>query len=279
MTLSCTTLGSSTILKRFVITSIAAVLIGFTAVGSSWGQDAAELDSLKSEIETLKAGQAAIQRDLTEIKRLLLRGMSARAAPQAPSFQPVDLAIDSATILGDESARVALIEFTDYQCPYCRRHSLSTKPQLVRDFVDTGKVRYVVREFPIVSIHPHAFEASQAALCAGDQGKYWEMGTALFNNQGRLKPDDLRVHASDLGLKAAEFEACLEEGKYADRVSKDMEIGMAVGIRGTPSFLLGLADPNDPTKVKATKFLKGAQSYLAFKRAIEELLAEAAKSS
>ncbi len=141
------------------------------------------------------------------------------------------------------------------------------------------KLRYVVREFPIESIHPYAFKAAEAALCAGDQDKYWDMADLFFRNQRQLGPERLMAHAERLSLDMASFKECFGSEKYAGRVRQDTSDGKAAGVRGTPSFFLGLTDPDDPSKFTATTMLRGAQSYAAFKKAIDGLLAESAKGN
>ncbi len=174
---------------------------------------------------------------------------------------------------------MTLVEFTDYQCPFCRRHSAQTKPQLVKDYVDTGKLRYVLREFPLAQIHPLATTAAEAALCAGDQGQYWAMNELFFADQRKLAPEDLKAHAEGLGLDVAGFSECLDGGKYAQRIQQDLADGIKAGVRGTPTFFLGLTDPTDATKIRVTKTIRGTQPYALFKQAIDELVAEAAKGS
>jgi protein-disulfide isomerase len=143
-------------------------------------------------------------------------------------------------------------------------------PQIEKEYIQTGKVRYVQRDFPIESIHKDAFKAAEAARCAGDQGKYWEMHDRLFANQQALGLKDLPQHAEALGLDASRFQQCVESGKYASAVRKDLADGQAAGVTGTPTFFLGLSDPNSST-VKVLRTLIGAQSYGTFKEAIDSL--------
>ncbi len=224
----------------------------------------------------------ATQRRFASGERHTAAHPRARATPSraaTPEFKPQDLTIVDAPYLGQPDAVVTLIEFTDYQCPFCRRHNTQTKPQLIKDYVETGKLKYVLREFPLAQIHPQATKAAEAALCAGDQDKYWDMNALFFANQRKLKPTDLLAYAGDLGLDMARFSACLDDGKHAKRVQSDLQAGIKAGVRGTPSFFLGLTDPSDSTKIKATKVLRGAQPYSVFKQAIDQLIAESEKRS
>ena len=123
---------------------------------------------------------------------------------------------------------------------------------------------------PLERIHPLAFKASEATHCAEDQGKYWEMHARLFENQKALEP--WSGHAEALGLDVAAFDSCMSSGKYAEAVRKDMAVAQQAGATGTPSFVLALTDPDDPTKVEGLVFLRGAQPFPAFKSAIDNAL-------
>lgn len=147
-------------------------------------------------------------------------------------------------------------------------------PEIEKEYVNTGKVKYIFKDFPLV-MHKNAFKASEASLCAGDQGKFWEMHDRLFANQTALSPDDLLKHAESVGLDMAKFKECLDSGKFADEIKKDMAEAQKAGITGTPAFLLGFIEPDG--KVKAVKKISGAQPYSAFKEAIEELLKSSKK--
>ncbi len=200
-----------------------------------------------------------------------------RGGPLRPAergFQPVTLQVNGAPAQGDLGAPVVLIEFTDYQCPFCRRHSNTVLAQLEQSYVATGKLRYVVREFPIGSLHPQAPKAAEAALCAGDHGRYWEMHNLLFRNTNLLDPASLVLHATSLGIDRASFETCVGTAKYAEQVRANYDLGTKAGVRGTPSFFLGLVDPSDPNKVRATQIISGAQPFETFQRAIDALLTE-----
>ncbi len=254
----------------------AMVLSGAPAALAQSGDD---IQALRAEIAALKAGQAAMRKDLAEIKQILLRATGgARGRPEA-AFKPLDLTIAGSPSLGKPDAAVVLVEFTDYQCPFCRRHSAQTKPRLIKDYVETGKLKYVLREFPLATIHPQATKAAEAALCAGDQGKYWEISSIFFANQRKLSLPELKTYAKDLELDTARFNGCLDGAKYAEQVARDLKDGANGGVRGTPSFFLGVSDPNDPGKFRATRMLRGAQPYGAFKQAIDQLIAESEKRS
>lgn len=256
-------------------------LIALASVQPGWAQSTDDFEALKEEIETLKEGQAQMQKDLAAIRKILEdaieRRAQARAQAQPKPFEPTELTIGASAVLGEATAPVTLIEYSDYQCPYCQRHFSNVMPDLVKDYVETGKLRYVMREFPIESIHPQAMKASVAALCAKDQGRYWEMHDLIFGNQRQVSADDLKAHGKTLGLDSASFDDCLESDKYIEQIRNDLQEGQKLGVRGTPSFVIGTTDPQDPDKVTATKFIRGAQPLTAFKQAIDELLAAGAE--
>lgn len=144
-------------------------------------------------------------------------------------------------------------------------------PQIERDYIATGKVKYVLRDFPLEGIHKDAFKAGEAAHCAGDQGKFWEMHARLFADQGALGPSDLVQRAQALGLDVPAFQRCLESGKYAARIRKDLVDGQRAGVSGTPTFFLGLSEPNN-REVRVVRMIRGALPYASFKDAIDSLL-------
>ena len=175
-------------------------------------------------------------------------------------------------VRGARDAGLTLVEFTDYQCPYCSRHVRETLPQIEKAYVDTGKLRYATLDLPLERIHDLAFKAAEATHCAGQQGRYWEMHDRLFEHQEALEP--WSDHAVALGLDGALFDGCLASGRFANAVKRDMAEAAKIGFDGTPSFLLGLTDPNDPTKVKGLTSIEGAQPFATFEAAIDEALAE-----
>jgi protein-disulfide isomerase len=226
-----------------------------------------EIGSLRSDIEALKAGQKAIRDDLQSIKNML-RPQS----PPRPALQNVTVSFDGDPYRGDKNAPVTVVEFSDYQCPFCGRHVRDTMPKLEADYVKTGKVKYVFRDFPLESIHKEAARASEAANCADDQGKYWEMHDHLFTNQRAIGLGAFSEDAKSLGLDVATFDTCLNGGKYVEEVKKDVADGIQIGITGTPTFFIARTDPTRP-QIKDAAALVGAQDYGAFKKVIDALLA------
>jgi protein-disulfide isomerase len=196
--------------------------------------------------------------------------------PQGPTVAPTPAAIledDSAVVRGEADAPVTIVEYTDYQCPYCLRHSAETMPRLISEMIATGRVRYVVKDFPLDSIHPEARSAAMAARCAGEQDAYWEMHDALFAAQGEwsgLGAGAAEVYATlaaGLGLDASAFAACLDSGRHDAVVQANQDEGIDLGVTGTPAFFIN----GYP--------ISGAQPYELFEYAIglaeEGMLGEA----
>lgn len=258
--------------KRWLIIVLGLIPLIFFYVELGITQSTEELNALRKKIEALSEGPKAIQAELQEIKTLL-RG---RVAAPPPEPQNVVLSVKDDPCKGKRDARLTLIEFSDYQCPFCSRHFRETMPQLEREYITNGKLKYVFRNFPIESIHPQAFKAHEAANCAGEQGKYWEMNGRLFANQKAMSPKDLSDHAQALALDMPKFQQCLDSGKHAAKIRKDLADGQKAGVQGTPSFFVALTEPNDGM-VKAVRIIRGAQPYTAFKEAIDSLLSAQSK--
>jgi protein-disulfide isomerase len=230
--------------------------------------------ALEKQIDELRQGQEAIRKQLEEIKVLLQQRPAAGAAarPAGPDVAGMVFDFGSNPTKGDADAPLTLIEFTDYQCPYCSRFTSQTLPQIASEYIDTGKVRLVLVDMPLESIHDKAFKAAEVSHCAADQGKFWEMHDRLFANQKALEP--WNAHATELGLDVAAFEECVDSGRYQESVRADMALAQKAGASGTPSFVLAKTDPDAPTKVTGITFLRGAQAFNAFKTAIDGALAD-----
>ena len=243
--------------------------VGFVAMFSLSGPQAQsdEIAALKRDLEKMKAEQATMKADLDEIKALL-EAATGRKFDSALINAGVAVAGEPAK--GSPSAKVTVVEVSDYHCPYCRRHMQQTAPQLEADFIAPGKVRYVFIDYPIEQLHPEAFKAHEAANCAGDQGKFWEMHNKLFEQPTR----DLGLlvsQAESLGLDSAKLRACLDSGKYAKPVRESVARMQQLGVDSTPTFLLGVT-PAAGQPMKIVKVVKGAVPFGEFKKAIDAVL-------
>ncbi len=258
-------------MKRKNLLPLGLILLALASSRPALSQSNADVESLKKDMQALKEGQGAIQKDIQEIKKLLA---SRPAAAPAAADQALNALVstDGEPFRGDKNAKLTLVEFSEFQCPFCGRHVRETYPQLEKEYIQTGKVKYVFRDLPLESIHKNAFKASEAAHCAGEQGKFWEMHDRLFANQNSLEPAMLTAHAQAVGVDTKKFQACLDAGKYAADIRKDINEANKLGITGTPTTVIGMTQPNDP-KVKIVRVIRGAQGYNAFKAAFDELLA------
>ena len=261
-------------MKRKSIAALCVlVTVGFLAANTGFSQSN---DDLKKDIQALKDGQQAIQKDLQEIKKLIAARPAAGGAAGGPD-QALNAVIttEGDPSKGNKNAKLTLIEFSEYQCPFCGRHVRDTYPQLDKDYIQTGKVKYVFRDLPLESIHKNAFKAAEASHCAGEQNKYWEMHDRLFANQNSLEPAMLTAHAQAVGADTKKFQACLDSGKYAADIRKDIAEANKYGITGTPTSVIGLTQPGDP-KIKVLKVIRGAQNISAFRETLDGLLNEKA---
>ena len=166
--------------------------------------------------------------------------------------------------LGNKNAKVKIQEFSDFQCPFCSHFFESSFPQILKEYVATGKVYYSYYNFPL-GIHPQAPKAAEAALCAGEQDKYWEMHDLLFQNQNIWSGEDnlapiFASLAQSLGMDANKFTTCVNSNKFADTVKKDADFGDSKKVEGTPTILIN------------KESVIGAQDYAVFKKAIDDEL-------
>jgi protein-disulfide isomerase len=192
----------------------------------------------KEDIAELKKQQRLILAKLGEMEKNLKRAPAARPARGRTGPEPskvYELPVGNSPIRGPENAAVTIVEFSDYQCPFCAR----SEP-LIKDVLKAypDKVRFVYKNLPLVSIHSNAMGAAQAAVAAGKQGKYWEMHDLLFANQRALQPDKLKEYAQQLGLDVAKFEADMNSSEVKSAISDDMSLSRKVGVRGTPTIFV-----------------------------------------
>lgn len=197
-----------------------------------------------------------------------------QAAPQAPQQPsgPIKVSVDDDPVLGDKNAPITMVEFVDYECPFCKRFFDDTLPQIKKAYIDSGKVKLVMRDLPL-SFHQNAHKESQAAECAREQGgdtAYFKYHNEIFkrtiSNGTGLALDQLQVIANDLGLNGSALQSCLDSEKYKAEVDKDLADASVYGANGTPSFFIGKSDPSGTF---TGTILVGAQPFEAFKAALD----------
>ena len=244
-------------LKGIVAAIAIAAFLGGYAIGSmgdnSNSLSADEIKEIISEIEAKAPAPLPAQ------------------VPTQPStlIEIFQVSLDDDPVKGDPDAPITIIEFSDFQCPFCSRFFTQTLPAIQENYIDTGIVKLVYRDFPIDSLHPNARPAHIAAECADEQGKFWEYHDVLFENQGqwnRLSSSDLRSqlnqYATSMGLNSESFDSCLSSQSMADEVNADYLQASQYGATGTPTFFIG-NEKNGFIK------LRGAQPFSAFQSAIE----------
>jgi protein-disulfide isomerase len=201
--------------------------------------------------------------------------VASQQAHPAPPYIAKDvqqnLKIDPALMRGDKGATVVLIEFSDYQCSFCRRFAAQTIKQIEQDYLNTGHVGFVFRDYPMEGIHPYAFKAAEAAQCAAAQGKFWEMHQRLYQEPMALKHDDLLAHAQALNLDVPKFRQCIADEKTDAALRQGMAEGAGLGVEGTPMFLIGVRRP-DSSNVKVLRMIQGAQPYDVFKATLDTMI-------
>jgi protein-disulfide isomerase len=251
------------------------LLCGLVAWSGACSQsNQAEQARMQKQIDELKEGQRQIQEQIKDLKG---DQPLKRVAP-AKSQTPFDVEVDKASLesKGNERARVAIIEFSDFQCTYCLSYVTETWPQLERDYIRSGKVKYFFRNLPLTNVHPNAFRAAEAAHCAAEQGKFWPAHDRFFANQDTLNPNDWLAHARALSLDVFKFDECLRSGKFDEGINKDIEEAKSLGIEGTPAFLMGIISPNGQT-ISVHKVMLGAEPYDSFKQTLDDLLSSRGK--
>ena len=212
------------------------------------------------------------EKDLDEALAKLELKLLQNQLPTKQAAAAVKISADNDPTMGDPDAPITIIEFSDFQCPFCARFHTQTLPQILEEYIDQGKVKLVFRDFPIQSIHPNALPASAAAECANEQNKFREMHDRLFEKQNewnKLTTADavslFSNYASDMQLDQSMFDSCLTSGKYIEEIKHDLEDGRKYGVSGTPGFFVG----NDEIGYVE---LKGAQPFESFKKLIDAQL-------
>ncbi|HEX7042777.1 MAG TPA: DsbA family protein [Patescibacteria group bacterium] len=189
----------------------------------------------------------------------------AGAQPTTAPGTPVDVSVGNLPVLGNKDAKVKVIEFADFQCPFCEQWFSQVEPQIKKDYIDTGKIAFYWRDYPFLG--QESDYAASAARCANEQGKFWEFHDYLYQHQGQensgtFSKDNLKGFAASLGLNTDQFNSCLDADKYSKDYQTDLSDGQKAGVNGTPTvYVNGVA-------------IVGAQPYTAFKSAIDQALSK-----
>ena len=218
----------------------------------------------KEQGEAILKELKQIRKELEEIKKAGLRG---RRGPVRPTTAKV--ATKDSPALGDPDAPITLVEFTDYQCPFCRKFYINTLSKIKEQYIIPGKVRLVLRDLPL-GFHAKARPAAKAAHCAREQGKFWEMHDALFEGGGKLNSEDFTHFAEQIGVDDFPFQECMASSRHDQAIDRDIADAGKASIRGTPGFVLGKTTEDE---IQGS-LISGAQSFSSFKSQIDRLLAK-----
>lgn len=217
-----------------------------------------QLGELKEQVTSLKEEMAGLNAKLDKV---------VTAKPTVPSA-PASLPLPAEPFMGDQDADLGIIEYTDFQCPFCARHFRDVLPEIKREYVDKGKVRYWVQDFPL-SFHKQALSAAVAVRCAGIQGQYWPMHDALFRNASKLEAGLYQQLAGQFGLNLKGFDDCMADKSMQQKVQDSLVQGERYGVSGTPKFFVGRIKGGQLVEVTS---ISGAQGFQAFQSRLDKLL-------
>jgi protein-disulfide isomerase len=223
-------------------------------------------DSKKPKKDTgITSDQAdQILDELRQIRQLL-QAQAEKNVPAGPTHAKLDLS--GFQMLGSKTAPVTMVEFTDYQCPYCRQFHVAVFGELKKNYIDTGKVRFYSRDLPLDSIHPNAVRAAQAGRCAADQGKFWALRDLMGSSPDKLDLENLVTEAGSLQMDTKTFRGCLDSQKYKEAVQTDVLEAMKIGAQATPTFVLGKSTPQGVDG----ELIEGTRPYAEFVKEISKL--------
>ncbi|HEX7027692.1 MAG TPA: DsbA family protein [Gammaproteobacteria bacterium] len=227
-------------------------------------------EEILKQLAALREDNTAIRNELKSINEKLSQLEKKPVAGGGRPSSPETIDFDSKRALGDKKAQVAIIEYTDYQCPFCTRHAKNVFPQIKENLIETGKARYQVADYPL-SFHTEAKQAAVAALCAGRHGveQYWVMHNALFEYSQELGETLYVQQAEALGIDRKAFSTCLNDPESGKAVDRSIAYGNKIGVSGTPKFFIGRIEGDAITEIAT---ISGAQSYGVFEATVSELL-------
>lgn len=204
-------------------------------------------------------GRAGAVESAASIPTAIVQQATGTTQPTTRAPVRYNIPVGTSPFIGPENAPITLIEFSDYECPYCRQWYQETFPQIMEEY--QGKIRFVYRDFPLVGLHANASPAAEAAYCAGEQGKYWPFHDKLFSGSYALSTSTYIQYATDLGLDLTQYKECVDTHKYQSTVEDNYQFAADLGIQSTPTFFInGLA-------------IVGAQPFSVFKQVIDKELA------
>jgi protein-disulfide isomerase len=243
--------------------TIGMIISGITAIGLAQESSG----DLEKDIEYLKQNQRIIIQELETIKKIL----APLERPPEIDIRGMEIELAGKNRINKGGPRLVIIEFTDYQCPFCGRFSRDTFPEVRRQYLDNQKIDYAIFDLPL-PMHQFAQKAAEATLCAEEQGRYWEMHSHLMENQESLA--QMSILAANINMDVSSFEQCLNSGKHADKVAEDIAIAKKLGMTSVPGFILAEKDPQKPSTVRGISAIRGAMPFSHFQNEIDKAMAE-----
>lgn len=251
-------------------TRFRSALFAFAMAPCLFAQTAPRPVPVEEQIQALREGQAQMIRELAEIKAMLKSGAAGGPAVKAQPQAHVVANVTGEPFRGDAKARVAIMEYSDFDCPYCGSYARELYPKLDAAYVKAGKIKYFFRDLPLEE-HPQAAFKANLARMAGEQGKFWEAHDWLFAHQTPMDAKGEDLFARELGLDRAKLGTGAEDGKYNPVIQASMNSARHYQISGTPAFLIGTLSA-DGRVFTADKVFMGAQTFESFKEILDGLL-------
>jgi protein-disulfide isomerase len=245
----------ATYLRTFVTLTVSAALLAGATFARADGMTTEQAQEMLNELKAIR----------TAVEKMQSAPQQQQAA--APDDKVSYKLAPGGYSMGDAKAPLVMVEYTDFQCPFCQQFHNTAFAQIKANYIDTGKLRFVSRDFPL-PFHENAHIAATAGRCAGEQGKYWEMRHVMIVNAAALKEDNLTTYAGNVKMDVPKFKTCLDSDKFKAQIDKDIAEGGVAGVSGTPSFVIGRLD-ND--KLEGVRMV-GAAPYDQFETKIQEML-------
>jgi protein-disulfide isomerase len=246
------------------------LVVSMLAVGGAQAAPptAEDFANLQAEVARVESQQQQILNSLDALQKAM------KGSGQPALKPPATMNVAGESFKGQPTATLAIIEYTDFECPFCRRFEHDVYPQIRDNYVDSGKVKYFHRDMPL-PFHQGAMPAARAAHCASEQGKFWEMHDNLLGDgTASLGAADIDERAAKLGLNVARLDDCISSGRFADIIQRSVTEATAMQVSGTPTFIIGTLDAQGKL-MSVKKTVVGAYPFETFKAALDPLLASA----
>lgn len=252
-----------------IVALVCLWIVSFNSLSHAEGSKDQWVEELLLQISELRKNDKDQRQQIDELRQEL---QALKAGTKLSAAGPLSIDVkNEAHFVGRADAELAIVEFSDYECPFCKRHAKQTMPLLKDKYIATGKLKYVYVDYPLPS-HARAKSAAVAANCAGEEGMYWEMHDRLFDSQNALNKQKYTELAASLKLDPEKFARCLDSPQHAAKIDRNLAWGESLGVQGTPAFFIGRLHDGTVTNVKA---LSGALPFSSFERVLDSMLSDA----